>query len=285
MSNKQQYSGSSVVDASNDLSNFWADCPLADIRNGWRRGWYHEDDFAEMSLIGGVLTTQIGFNRGKAFATSGANIVPVTILNSVEAGGSNLQLLSAAANDRHGYAQAYPVFFMTGSPATSGPLWMETRLALTTIATATTGLLLGLAEVDQWALAAGVPFGTNDSIAITNTASFIGFNKATTGLGVGNTAVSDRATSMTNIGASEVTFAANTFVKLGMKYDPIGGANMFTFYVNGVKTATRYTAANLTATTNLKANPLGMILATIGGSAISTNSVHLDWWKCYQLAP
>lgn len=284
MSNKQQYSGSSVADTSNDLSNFWADCPAHDIRNGWRRGWFHDDDFTEVPLIG-TQTTQIGWNKGKVFATSGASVVPATILNSVEYGGSNLQLLSAAANDRHAYAQAYPCFFMTGSTATSNMLWMEARIALTTIATATTGLMFGLAEVDQWALAAGVPFSTNDSIAITNTASFIGFNKSTTGLGVGNTAVSDRATSFTNIGASEVTFAANTFVKLGMKYDPTAGANLITFFVNGVKTATRYTATNILATTNLKANPLGLILATIGGASISTNSVHMDWWKCYQLAP
>jgi len=284
MSNKQQFSGSSVADTANDLSNFWADCPRGDIRNGSMRGWFHDDDFTEAPLIG-TQTAQIGWNKGKVFATSGAFVVPATILNSIEYGGTNLQLLSAAANDRHGYAQAYPSFFITGNAATSNTLWMEARIALTSIANATTGLMLGLAEVDQLALAAGVPFSTNDSIAITNTASFIGFNKATTGLGVGNTAVSDRATSMTNIGASEVTFAANTFVKLGMKYDIRGGTSMITFYVNGVKTTTRYTAANIAATTNLKANPLGLILATIGGSAISTNSVHMDWWKCYQLAP
>lgn len=284
MSNKQQYSGGVLADTSNDLSNFWADCPISDIKNSWRRGWYHEDDFTEAPLTG-TQTTQIGWNKGKVFATASAAVVPATILNSIEYGGTNLQLLSAAANDRHAYGQAYPCFNLTGNPSTGGLLWMEARIALTTIATATTGLLLGLAEVDQWAFAAGVPFSTNDSIAITNTASFIGFTKATTGLGVGSTSVSDRATSFTNIGASEVTFAANTFVKLGMKYDPNGGANEFTFYVNGVKTATRYTATNILATTNLKANPLGLIIATVGGASISTNSVHMDWWKCYQLAP
>lgn len=284
MSNKQQYSGSIFADASNDLSSFWADCPIADIKNGWRRGWFHEDDFSDVPLIG-TQTTQIGWNKGKVFATASANVVPATILNSIEYGGNNLQLLNAAANDRLAYSQAYPSFFITGTPATSGTLWMEARVALTSIATATMGLMFGLAEIDQWALAAGVPFSTNDSIAITNTASFIGFNKATTGLGLGSTAVSDRATSMTNIGANEITFAANTFVKLGMKYNPVGGSEEIVFYVNGVKTATRYSQTQLIATTNLKANPLGLIIATIGGSAVSTNSTHLDWWRCFQLAP
>lgn len=274
----------------------WGTCPVQDIKAGTLDGIWVEDDFNQMPLIG-TQTTQIGYDKYKVFATANAAVTPSSAVNSVQLSNGILALTHAADNDSASLAQAYPAFRVSGDAATDGPLWFECRIAVKSLLTLRNGFLVGLAETDQWTLATGVPFNGN-AAAITNAASFLGFNKweivsttpaATTGLPGGiNTSYSDRATSFTQLAAdAAIMSAAFAFIKLGMVYDPKARDpnRMVRFFADNVELSTAMTRTQLAATTNLKAKSLGLIVASVAAASVSTDATYLDWWRCYQLTP
>ncbi len=262
----------------------WADCPVADIQENPTKGFHVYDDFLNIGLVP-TETTQIAYPPYKVYATTGAVVGPVQTINSVILGnGGVMGFVNNADNDGKSLAQPYPHAYMTGSKANGGKLWFECQIAISSIVTNMIGWFVGLAETDKWALSATIPFNAA-SASLNNGAAAIGFFGDEDGLGVYQSVVSDRATSFTAINATLGTLAAYTFVKLGMVYDPNETADCVKFYVNGVLDATRYTNANIVATTNLKANALGMIMATIADSAVSTNAMYLRWWRLAQLFP
>jgi hypothetical protein len=264
----------------------WGDCPVNDIKEGTTPGVFIEDEFVDFPLIG-TQTTQIGFGRYKLFHTASGTVVPVSSWNSIEQMGSLLTFNPDSDNDSGSIAQAYPSFFMSGLASTSGKLWFEARFAVNTLLTDTLGLIIGLAETDQWTLATGVPFNAA-SATPTNTASFIGFYKGEDALGVVDAVYSDRATAWSNIKAGIGTLAAAyTFMKVGIVYDPdpANAAKCVRFFVDNVESSTYMTNAQLVAKTNLDANALGLIAACVADASGTTAVMALDAWRCFQLYP
>jgi hypothetical protein len=261
----------------------WADCPVVQMNNDPNVGFHLYDNFVDLGLTP-TLTTQIAYGKYKAYAVSGGTIAGVSSIGSTErmAGGISLSPGSTAGNGA-GISQAYPAAYLSGSTSTSGKLWFEASVAVSSIAANSHNFLLGIGETDQWTLGSGVPLtGTGDGI--TNSASFVGFLKTTAGAGVVNTAYSDRATSLTSVLAAATTFsAANTNVKLGMVYDPNLTTNCISFYVNGIDTGTYISSTTLAATTNLKANAVGLICSMCAGSSASTPTTGVRWWRLAQL--
>jgi hypothetical protein len=262
-------------------NGLWKDAPdLAILKINPTLGWYIDDDFTDFPLAG-VQTTEIGHGKYKVFCTTAGKVEPVSTVNSVVKPGGVLSMLADSDNDSASIAQAYPTFFLSGDPATSGKLWMEARMAISSIANNGIGFMLGLAETTLWTLATGVPFNGGD--AITNSASFIGFRKEEDGLGVLDTVYSDRATSFTNIGDAASSMLANTFIKLGMKYDPTNAAACVTFWVNGTQLTTVLSRAALVAMTNLDANALGIIFAMVADSGGTAIRPYIDMWRVIQV--
>lgn len=286
MSNNAQYIGSGTDNGRNPSPSIWADCPLDDIMSnkpvgGNKRGTYFFDDFLDFPLPG-TQTTQIGHGRYKLFCTAAGQIAPVKTVNSVVTPGGILSALCDTDNDSFSIGQAHPNVFLSGLSSTSGKMWFEARVAISSIATDGMGFFLGLAETDLWTFATGVPFNGGD--AITNAAAAIGFHKGEDALGVINTVYSDRATSFTTIGASATSMTANTFIKLGMKYDPSNATECVAFYANNVKLTNVLSRAALTALTNLDSGSLGLLWAGVadtGGTAIRP---YMDWWQLATLS-
>lgn len=262
--------------------NVWKDCPVRDIQEGVRNGVYFYDDFQDFPLIG-TQTTQIAHGKYKVFATTGSSITRVSAVNSVEIAGGALSATIDTDNDSASIAQSYPSYLLSGLTTTSGKLWFECCYAQNSLVTNLAGVFIGLAEVEQWTLATGVPFNGGD--AITNSASAIGFRIEEDGLGVIDTVYSDRATSFTNIGdADSALTAANTFIKLGMKYDPADKeGKAVRFYANNLELTNSLSNAALVALTNLDANALGLLFATVGDSAGTTFANYLKWWRVAQV--
>ena len=247
------------------------------------KGIYFHDDFNFFPLKG-TQTTEIGFDKYKVFATSGSAVDSVSAVNSVEVPGGLLRLGCDTDDESASIAQAYPSFLMTGLASNSGKLWFECRIALSSIAVSTIGFFIGLGETELFTLATGVPFNAGD--AITNGGSLIGFRKLEDGLGVVDTAYSDRATSFTNIGDDATTIsAANTFVKLGMVYDPKETTNCVRFFADNRELTTKFSKTALQALTNLDANALGLICAIIADASGTSTKLYMDWWRCAQLIP
>lgn len=262
----------------------WADCPVLDLKEDPGKGLYFFDDFQGFPLPG-TQTTQIGFGQYKVFATAGSSITRISAVGGVELEGGALSATTDTDNDSATIAQAFPSYFLSNSNGTSGKLWFEVCYAQNSILTNMAAVFLGLAEVEQWTLATGVPFNGGD--AITNSASAIGFRIEEDGLGVIDTVVSDRATSFSNIGDTEGgTLVANTFKKLGFVYDPNAlTANRIRFYADNLELTTKISGTTLGAYTNLDANPLGFIWATCADSAGTAFAGYLKWVRIAQLMP
>ena len=289
MTNHIQYAGnfSSTANAVEGgySPNIWDDCPMQLIRDGILPGSYVEKNGWGDFPLAGTQTTQIGFSDYKLFATADGTIAPVSAINSVERVGSVLALTAGTTSDNESLsiAQAYPSFYLSGSASTSGKLWFEAEIGVSSILTNTVGFFVGLAETELWTLATGVPFNAGD--AITNSASAIGFRKEEDGLGVIDTVYSDRATSFTNAGDAESSIAANTLKKFGMVYNPAETTDCITFYANGLPLTTKVSRTTLTGLTNLDANALGVMAAVICDSAADGTKFFLSKWRCFQLAP
>lgn len=262
----------------------WGAFPVSDLLEDPSLGIFMFDDFRDLPLAP-TLTTQIAFGRYKAFANTGCTISKVSPINSVETIGGALAFATDTDNDSASLADAYPSLQLTGSRSTSGKLIFECCIAQKSVATDMASSFVGLGEVEQWTLANGVPLNGGD--AITNAASFIGFRVEEDGLGVIDTVVSDRATSFTNIGDTEGgTLTAYTFRKLGFIYDlDRPSAERITFFADNQPLATKYTGANIAATTNLKANGLGRIIATCADSGGAAHELYMKWWAVGQLFP
>jgi hypothetical protein len=263
----------------------WRDCPWDQLLSGEKDGIAFFDDFNSLPLAP-TLTTQIGFGQYKGFATSGATITQIGVINSVALGGGYLDLHHNADADSASLAQAYPSYMLTGLTSNSAKLWFECRIACKSLLASRNSFFVGLGEVNLFTLATAVPF-TADTAAFSNAGAVIGFYKlmAQTTAGQINTVYTDRATGFTTLGTGEALLpAAFGFVKLGMIYDPQNkDGNVVSFFANGVKLGTSLTATQLTATTNLKANALGLMIADVAGSSVSTDETYLDWWRCAQL--
>lgn len=283
------YGSAFTADVSSGVSNnLWQQgggCQRDQIRNGYTRGVYFDADYDNVPLSGTQTTEIQGFGGLKWFNSGTLKNRFSSTINSVETAGAFLSIPLDADNGSGTIAQSSQPFFLSGDENTSGKLWLEHRMAFTGILTNGIGWVMGLAETNLFTLATGVPLNGGD--ALTNSGSFIGFNKLEDGLGVINTVKSDRAAAAPTIiqaGVATLT-AAFTFVKMGMFYDPSNATECITFYVNGIKQTTVVSKATLVATTNLKAHSLGFMFASVADSAGTTSESFLDWTKIYQLVP
>lgn len=260
----------------------WADCPIRNIQERVQNGIFFYDDFSDLPLAG-TQTTQIGYGKYKVFGTTGSGISRLSTFNSVEIPGGFAAAQLDTDNDSASLAQAYPSFMLSGLSSNSGKLWFECCYAQNSIATNMAGVFIGLAEVEQWTLATGVPFNGGD--AITNAASAVGFRIEEDGLGVIDTVYSDRATSFTNVGDAATTLgSAYKFVKLGMKYDPADKeGKAIRFFKDNLELADSISLTTLQGLTNLDANALGLIWSTVADSAGTSFIGAMKWWSCAQV--
>lgn len=258
----------------------WEDVRVLELLEKPGKGLHFFDDFQDFGLPG-TQTTQINLGRYKVFNTGAGVIQKVTTVNSVELQGGALQNALDTDNDSGSIAQASPSYFLSGDKATSGALFFECEYAQASLVTNMASVFIGLAEVDQMTLATAVPLNAGDPI--TNTWSGIGFHLKEDGLGVVDTVVTDRATSFTDLGAGEGgTLVAYTFKKLGFIYDPqADAAKRIRFFADNLELTTKYTQTLLAATTNLKANALGLVWAAVSDSAASYTGF-LRWWRVAQ---
>lgn len=262
--------------------NVWYDCPWESLRDGSQGGQAYFDDFNFIPLIG-TQTTQIGNGQYKLFATSGSSVAPVITVNSVATPGGILGFSVDSSANSASLAQAYPSFIATGLQTTMGKLWFEARVACTSVVTNRIGWMIGLAETTLWTLATGVPYSSNAG-AITNGASFLGFEHLPADTTEIRTARSDRATSFTETGSAQGTLAAYTFTNLAFTIDPadFDSTRMVRFYQNNIELGTAMSKTTLTGCTNLDANNLGLIIAAVAGSGVSSDIFFVDWVRIAQ---
>jgi hypothetical protein len=258
----------------------WGGFPVGPIKDGTIAGQYFFDDF-DMWPLQSDLTTQIKHGQYKAHLDTSCTMTSISTVNSVELGKGILQIGSNAAEDVNALAQSYPSYLLS---STAGKLCFEARIATDDVTTANgLGFFIGLAETETFTFSDVIPLTAAD--APVNTGSYIGFHFPEDDLTTIDTVYTDRAATWTQVKDAAVTgLAANTFMKLGFVFDPkLPAAKRITFYKNGVPLDDKIACSTLTGLTNLDANALGLMLATVvdtGGAAIN---FWMDWWAVGQI--
>jgi hypothetical protein len=281
MQTRVGYKGATNPDNSRGPSpSIWSSAGV----EGWQPGVGHHffDDFKEQPLVVPTITTVASLGNGYAAYNTGSGTV--TYPSSFGGTEYNIGILAMGvdtAGDQGAIMRYGRPLFLTGSAATSGKAWFEARIATTQILTNDAQIFVGLGETDNLTLGAAVPLG--DANAVSNAGAFIGFQREEDGLGVLNTVYADRATSFTEVSATEATIAAATWTRVGMVYDPDNSAKCIKFYQNGVELATGISRSTLTGLTNLDANPLGFVASIFADSAGTSSYLYFDWIRYAQL--
>ncbi len=82
--------------------------------------------------------------------------------------------------------------------------------------------------------------------------------------------------------ASVATLVADTYIKVGFKYDPAApAANKITCYINNIAQSTFITTALIDAAAFPENDALAFTFAQKNGSS-AAGTATIDWWKCVQ---
>jgi hypothetical protein len=292
----------------------WADCPVLDFLENPSKGMYFFDDFIMTGNAVMSSAFQGSFGQWSAYGAAGALLADGALEGGVAKLGSD------GANEGVTLNSGTGAFRMvtTSTLALNQKLWFEARFSRSSVATTDADYFMGLAIP---ALSSGLPRAnypittTDDTLDATN-GTFIGFHSTmTTGTRGGPTEVAvafnlaggtiNYPTNLTTMMATtgQTVLAANTYVKLGMVFDPSApvkrvtlptarqttgqlGRALIRFFVNGVEHPTFLTADDVQNATAAQAFPTGFMAPTLAvmNGAGTASTMNVDWVRVAQLA-
>ena len=251
----------------------WADCPFQAIELGDQPGYALWDDFIGVNV---ASQTDIFGDSGPWYAggTGTQAIAKVTsAIGSEPLRGGFLSLQKQATTD-NASAWITKCGAMMQTDLNSGnKWWMETRVAKSVVSGAGSSFFAGIGEI---ALAVDAGITADASTMIDE--SYFGFHhreSGTTGtiFPVINTGGGAGPFDMLSGGVATVQttglIVANTFLKLGMKFD---GKDRISIYCDGVLQGTYTISAALGAAVGI---PMSPVIIVAGGS--STDAFYIDW--------
>lgn len=270
MTNVMQYKGSQtggLLDTNRLPSpSIWADCPASNIAAGITDGVHIYDDFENGPLVASGAEADYAGYRG--FADTGG-----TVADGGEWGGT-LVLSSDGDNEGAGLRTGCAPFQIDRA---QGKFWFEARVKTSTIADTKHGLFLGLTEAA--AITATSPIAAAGTLADIN---FVGFHRLEGDGDYFDTVYKANTVTQVTVKADAVVIVADTYVKLGMVFDPC--TNVLTFYKNGVPLADTYTIPAADGTDFPNDVRLGLLISVLNATASTPGSSEIDWWRAAQLA-
>lgn len=273
-----------LIDTSRQPSpNIWADCPVLHLLEGSTQGVYIYDRFIDKGnlLATPTITTQADFAPGlKAFGSSGGTIVFAT----GNEGGGGIVLTETDDDEGASIATIALPFQISRS---KGQFWWEVRLKTNTVTDTRHGFFAGL--LDQATLSATVPIAAAGTLADEN---FVGFHRLEgdgdqidtvyKANGVDQVTVKADAISTTaGVHTAAGALAADTFIKLGMKFTPLD--RTLRFYINNVELVDNKVIPSTDGDDFPNDVAMGLVLALLCASNDDA-IVTLDWWRAAQVA-
>jgi hypothetical protein len=250
--------------------SIWADCPVLDIAHNPGKGMYLFDDFT--FFPNPATNTAYGLSGWRSFVSDGA-----LIADASEQGGAIT--ISSDGDNEGASLQAQASYLISGiAGSKTGKLWFEARLKTDTIADSKNGFFVGLCGAS--ALSATVPIAANGTLADSN---FVGFHRLEADGDKLDTVYKANGVAQVNVQTDAVTLVANTYVKVGFKFDPV--LNTIVFYQNGTALSTSKGASVLGATAGTDFPndvALGPIIGFLNATASSPGSATFDWIRVAQ---
>lgn len=275
--NTQQYRGSQglgLVDNSRGPSNsIWADCPVLEILSGAIDGVFMHDDFLSGPRVAaGAEAQYAGYGGGyRGFADTGG-----LVQDGGEIGGT-LDLSSDGDNEGASFRTSCAPFQIARG---QGKLWFEARVKTSTITDTKHNLFVGM--MADAVLSATSPITAAGAIADINIVGFFRGEAALGGAAMSTVYKADGVTAVT-LNSLGVALAADTYVKVGMLFNPQN--NQLAFFRNGVKLPTTYSLPAAQGTDFPNDVRLGLVIALLNATATAPGSSEIDWWRACQLTP
>ncbi len=270
--------GSALTDR-NPSPNIWADCPWEEIQSGNIPGVAFFDDFASFPKT--PATTEGNWGQYAQFSSTGGTITAGTGLGG--------EAVFASDGDNEGASirtLATPFKIIR----TGKKFWFEARVKSSTITDTKHGFFLGL--LADAALTATLPIAADGTLADTN---LVGFHRLEgDGDAVDLVYKADGVTAVTT-GADAITLEADTYVKLGMVFDPgvdpyvhdtdLSGDTKYllTFYLNNLRLADYKQIPSAAGTDFPNDVGLGLAFAVLNATGTTPGSSTIDWWRAAQV--
>lgn len=279
--NKVDYRSTKIEDVTRSPSpQIWGDCRVDDIDEDAAVGIFIRDDFRITALLATpTLTTEAYYNNGwKAFGSAGGTLLGASLLGG-------MGIVATETDDNQGVNLATLALPFKISRA-SGKFWWEARLKIGSIVTLDTGWVAGL--MDQQTLTAIVPITAAGALADVN---FFGFQKPEASTTTFNSTYKANGVAQVVVKSgvladcpTTTAVAADTFIKVGMKYEPVPGpygAYQLSYFVNGFRLPDRYTMAAADGTDFPNDVNMGLVFANLCGSN-NDSVLTVDWVQVAQ---
>lgn len=268
--NVTQYKGSQAGGLLNTdrtpSPSIWADCPALEIASGVKDGVHIFDDFGNGPLVAAGAEADYAGYRG--FASTGGSVA-----DGGEWGGT-LVLSSDGDDEGAGLRSGCAPFQIDRG---QGKFWFEARVKTSTIADTKHGIFLGLTEAA--AITATSPIAAAGTLADIN---FVGFHRLEGDGDYFDTVYRANGQTQDTLQGDAVLLVADTYVKLGMVFDP--NTNVLTFYKNGVPLSTTYEIPAADGNPFPNDVRLGLLISVLNATASTPGSAEIDWWRAAQLA-
>jgi hypothetical protein len=243
----------------------WDHIEALDERPGRVVGLF--DEFVDAAFT--VPTTEGNFGRYKAFSSSGATI---TVLDEA---GTGITITEATADESVCIATRGLPFQIIN---TGGMLAFEARIKTSSVANTAHNTIVGL--MDARTLIVGDPLTVAG--ALISTLNFVGFQRLEADGDAMDTTFQENGETQVVVEADAAVLAADTFIKVGMLFEP--QKKLLTFFVNGVPRATTKTISDTAGDAFPNDVRLGMVFCHMA-AATSPGTQSIDWWGCKQHFP
>lgn len=214
--------------------SIWGRCPWDSIRSGLVNGVAIYDDFSTWGLT--PPTTEGNWPAGNGWSafTSGTAAWSAPALSAATKAGlptKGITFGSASDNGINAFRTKAVPFALNRA---NQKFWAEICVKKSSIANTIQEFFFGLWE--DVALDATHPFTTTAATLSDN--NLVGFHSTESAGSTGSTVYTANAVTAVTVGSAEATFVADTFTKLGMKYEPFGdraGSYVLSFYQDGTR--------------------------------------------------
>lgn len=243
----------------------WGDCPAVEMLADPGVGDHIYDNFALANLTNGDGYQGLG------------DTVPVRVVDTLE---GRVSVTTGGTNNHQSLlATSVDLGHISDAAGEEAELWFEARVKMSAVTDY--GMFIGLAaEADV-----AVNFLADNTGDLVATADCIGFHVLAASPTSVGTVYQKGSQTKQAVETGVHTMAADTYVRLGFKYDPAADDDSkIRFFVNGVETATKVTAANIAAATFPDSVNLAFLATAKTGEAV-TKSLVIDWWRFAQRKP
>lgn len=269
MSNRVEYS-SPVAPSAIPSGSIWGQMPMEDIiLHG--RGKYYYNDFTVDAPTFASATAQLGMIT---YQDTGVTVAPLaTDDNGV------LQIAGADADNDEGSIQFGVTTAVYAKIASTGgkKLAFEMRVKNNSAALTDSAFFCGLAEEAS----AVADILVNNTGALKTTADFIGFRTLCASPSELDTIYQKASQTAVEPDDNVTTVVADTWMKLGLVFDPTDSAKAIRYYVDGVEVAS-VAASALDDATFPDGEEMALLVALKAGEAVEKKFA-IDWVKFAQV--